>query len=195
LLPVGIFSGLSQARQQEIFEPTPRGKRKVVVATNIAEASITIDNIVYVVDCGFVKVRSYDPRLCKECLQVEPVSKAAATQRAGRAGRVRPGKVFRLYSSHEFDHLEPTTLPELVRSNLMSTILQLKYIGVNQILAFPFLSIPPKIQLSRSLELLHLMGAVDDDAELTDFGTQMAELPFSPNLASAVSSLGFNVMS
>lgn len=122
-----IYSNLPSEMQARIFAPTPPGARKIVLATNIAETSITIDGIVFVIDPGFVKQKTFNPRTGMESLIVTPCSKASANQRAGRAGRVGPGKCFRLYTSHAYEHeLEPNTIPEIQRTNLGSVVLLLK---------------------------------------------------------------------
>jgi len=114
-MPVPIFAGLTNDEQQQVFESTPQGHRKVVVATNIAESSITIDGIVYVVDCGFVKMNVYNHKTNIQSLVIAPTSQASAQQRSGRAGRVKPGKAYRLYPQDEFLRMRPTTVPEIQR--------------------------------------------------------------------------------
>eukprot|EP01027_Heterolobosea_sp_BB2_P018679 GEZU01026281.1.p1 GENE.GEZU01026281.1~~GEZU01026281.1.p1 ORF type:complete len:648 (-),score=93.75 GEZU01026281.1:63-2006(-) len=184
ILALPLYSGLPHEQQMRIFAPAPRGMRKVVVSTNIAETSITIDGIVYVVDCGFVKQRSYNPITNMESLVITEVSQASAQQRAGRAGRTRPGKCYRLYEEAEFFKLRPQTVPEIQRSNLMGIILQLKALGIDDVLHFDFISPPPSESMIRALEILYSLGALDDFAKLTDpIGTQMAEFPVEPMLA------------
>ena len=124
LLVLPIYAALPPEQQLRVFQPAPAGARKVVLATNIAETSITITGVRYVVDTGFVKARSYSPRLGADCLQVTPISQAQARQRSGRAGREAPGKAFRLYTEDAFQHLPAATLPEIQRTNLSSTVLQ-----------------------------------------------------------------------
>ncbi|KAJ3373930.1 hypothetical protein GGF31_008815 [Allomyces arbusculus] len=186
IMPVPIFGGLTQDQQHQAFEPTPRGFRKVIVATQIAEASVTIDGIVYVVDCGFVKVRTFLRRTGRDALWVVPISKASANQRAGRAGRTRPGKVYRLYSPAAFAKLPDVTQPEILRVSLTSTVLLLKYLGVHHVGAFPFLSTPPRDNFAQALTMLHTMGAMSDTGELTVLGQRMAELPVDPPLAAVI---------
>ena len=143
----------------QVFEPAPPGVRKAVLATNIAETSITIPGVRYVIDAGFVKSRGYHARLGADSLQVVPVSQAQARQRSGRAGREAPGKAFRLFTEAAFGALSPTTPPEIQRSNLGSVVLQLKALGVPDVLAFDFLDPPPRAAVVRSLELLFALGA------------------------------------
>ena len=184
LLPLPLYAGLTVEQQMYVFEPAPQRTRKVICATNIAEASVTIDGIVYVIDCGFVKLRSYNPRTGIETLTATPVSKASATQRSGRAGRTKPGKCYRLYTEAAFNNLAEATVPEIQRSNLAPTILQLKALGIDNIARFDFITPPPAELIIRALELLFSLGALDDYAKLTrPLGTRMAELALEPMLA------------
>ncbi|KAL4442503.1 hypothetical protein ABPG77_005087 [Micractinium sp. CCAP 211/92] len=181
LLVLPIYAALPPEQQLKVFQPAPPGTRKVILATNIAETSITISGVRYVIDTGFVKSRSYSPRLGADCLQVAPVSQAQARQRSGRAGREAPGKAFRLYTEASFRQLAPTTLPEIQRTNLASTVLQLKALGIRDVLGFDFMSPPPRAALLRSLELLLALGALDSRGDLTQpTGSQLARLPVEP---------------
>ncbi|KAK0658833.1 Pre-mRNA-splicing factor ATP-dependent RNA helicase-like protein cdc28 [Lasiodiplodia hormozganensis] len=183
-----IYANLPQEEQAKIFEPTPPGKvRKVVLATNIAETSLTIDGIVYVIDPGYVKENVYNPRTGMESLVVTPCSRASANQRAGRAGRVGPGHAFRLYTKWAYYHeLEANTTPEIQRTNLSSTVLLLKSLGINDLVGFDFMDAPPADTLIRSLELLYALGALNDKGELTKRGRQMAEFPVDPMVSAAI---------
>jgi pre-mRNA-splicing factor ATP-dependent RNA helicase DHX16 len=181
LIVCPIYSSLPSDQQAAIFEPTPPGARKVVLATNIAETSLTIDGICYVVDTGFCKQKSYNPRSGMESLIVTPVSKAGAQQRAGRAGRTAPGKCFRLYTAWAFKHeLEDNTVPEIQRTNLGNVVLMLKSLGINDLIHFDFMDPPPAETLIRSLEQLYALGALNDRGELTKLGRRMAEFPLDP---------------
>lgn len=181
LLPLPLYAGLPADQQMYVFEPAPEDTRKVIIATNIAEASVTIDGIVYVIDCGFVKLRAYNPTTGIETLTAVPVSKASATQRAGRAGRTKPGKCYRLYTEQNYANLEESTVPEIQRSNLAPVILQLKALGIDNIARFDYLTPPPAELVIRALELLYSLGALDDYAKLTQpLGTRMAELAVAP---------------
>lgn len=181
LMPLPLYSGLTVEQQMYVFEPTPENTRKVIVSTNIAEASVTIDGIVYVVDCGFAKLRAYNPQTGIETLTAVPISKASATQRAGRAGRTKPGKCFRLYTQQSYETLSDTTAPEIQRSNLAPVVMQLKALGIDNIVRFDFLTSPPAELVIRALELLYSLGAVDDYAKLTKpLGFRMAELALEP---------------
>ncbi|CAI2182999.1 13767_t:CDS:10 [Funneliformis geosporum] len=181
--PLPIYAGLSSEQQLEVFEQTPFNTRKVVVATNIAEASITIEGIVYVIDCGFVKVRAFSPKTGMESLTVVPVSKASAQQRAGRAGRVMPGKAYRLYTEDSFYRLRDSSIPEIQRSNLAQVVLHLKALGIDNVLRFDFMTPPPAELMIRALELLYSLRALDDYGRLTmPLGMQLSEFPVDPML-------------
>ncbi|KAI9847860.1 MAG: hypothetical protein M1838_000719 [Thelocarpon superellum] len=184
LQPCPLYAGLSSEQQMYVFEPAPEHTRKVIVSTNIAEASVTIDGIVYVVDCGFVKLRAYNPTSGFDTLTVTGVSHASATQRAGRAGRTKSGKCFRLYTEAAYHRLASATVPEVQRSNLAPSILQLKALGIDNIARFEFLTPPPAQLVVRALELLYSLGALDDHAKLTKpLGTRIAELSVEPMMA------------
>ncbi|XP_039590993.1 probable ATP-dependent RNA helicase DHX35 isoform X2 [Polypterus senegalus] len=179
-----MYAGLPYSEQMKVFERVPPTVRKVIVATNIAETSITVNGIVFVVDCGFVKLRAYNPKTTIESLVVVPVSQASANQRAGRAGRNRSGKCFRLYSEESFEKLPPSTVPEMQRANLAPVILQLKALGIDNVLRFSFLSPPPAQSMVQALELLYALGGLDEQGQLTEpLGFRMAEFPLSPMFA------------
>lgn len=184
ILPLPLYAGLSSEQQLYIFEPAPENTRKVIVSTNIAEASVTIDGVVFVIDCGFVKLRAFNPKSGIETLTATPISKASATQRAGRAGRTKPGKCFRLYTEAAYGNLPEATIPEIQRSNLAPIILQLKALGIDNVLRFDFLTPPPAELVTRALELLFSLGALDDYAKLTrPLGVRIAELSVEPMMA------------
>lgn len=184
LLPLPLYAGLTTEQQMYVFEQTPENMRKVIFSTNIAEASVTIDGIVYVVDSGFVKLRAYNPTTGIESLTSTPVSKAAAAQRAGRAGRTKPGKCFRLYTEDAFANLADSNVPEIQRSNLAPFILQLKALGIDNVLRFDYLNAPPAELMVKALELLFSLGALDEYAKLTKpLGARMAELALEPMMA------------
>ncbi|GAA99790.1 uncharacterized protein L969DRAFT_89076 [Mixia osmundae IAM 14324] len=182
-----IYANLPTDMQAKIFEPTPEGARKVVLATNIAETSITIDGVAYVIDPGFVKQLSYQPKTGMSSLQVVPCSRAAALQRAGRAGRVGPGKCFRLYTKHAFyNELDTDTVPEIQRTNLSLVVLLLKSLGIDDLIGFDFIDPPPADTLIRALEVLYALGALNDRGELTKLGRRMAELPMDPFMSKTI---------
>eukprot|EP00026_Physarum_polycephalum_P002485 Phypoly_transcript_02492.p1 GENE.Phypoly_transcript_02492~~Phypoly_transcript_02492.p1 ORF type:complete len:744 (+),score=127.94 Phypoly_transcript_02492:527-2758(+) len=188
-----LYSTLPPQHQQKIFEPAPPSKlngqfmRKVIISTNIAETSITIDGIVYVIDPGFSKQKVYNPRIRIESLVVSPISKASAHQRAGRAGRTRPGKCFRLYTEQAFQKdLPDFSYPEILRANLATVVLHLKKIGIDDLVHFDFMDPPAPETLMRALELLNYLGALDDDGQLTQLGALMAEFPLDPQLSKMI---------
>ncbi|KAM0325863.1 hypothetical protein ACHAQA_007166 [Verticillium albo-atrum] len=184
LLILPVYSALPNEMQSRIFDPAPPGCRKVVIATNIAETSITIDNIYFVVDPGFVKQNAYDPKLGMDSLVVTPISQAQANQRAGRAGRTGPGKTFRLYTEAAYQsEMLPTTIPEIQRQNLSHTILMLKAMGINDLLHFDFMDPPPINTMLTALEELYALSALDDEGLLTRLGRKMADFPMEPSLA------------
>ena len=184
LQPLPLYAGLTIDEQMYVFEPAAENTRKVIFSTNIAEASVTINGIVYVIDTGFVKLRAYNPTTNLETLTPTHISKASATQRAGRAGRTKPGKCYRLYTQSTFQSLPETTIPEIQRSNLAPLVLQLKALGIDNIVRFDFLSPPPAELIVRAFELLYALGAVDDYAKLTQpLGSRMAELSLPPMMA------------
>lgn len=186
-----LYGTLPPAQQQKIFEPAPKSRipggrpgRKVVVATNIAETSLTIDGIVYVIDPGFSKQKVYNPRIRVESLLISPISKASAQQRAGRAGRTRPGKCFRLYTELAFKkELIEQTHPEVLRSNFASTVLELKKLGVEDLVHFDLMDPPAPETLMRALEELNYLACLDDEGELTVLGRLASQFPLDPSLA------------
>jgi pre-mRNA-splicing factor ATP-dependent RNA helicase DHX16 len=187
LIIVPIYSNLPSDIQAKIFEPTPEGARKVVLATNIAETSVTIDGIVYVIDCGLCKETCYNPRTGMESLVVTPISKASARQRAGRAGRVAPGKCFRIYSLWSYENeLEENPVPEIQRCNLGNVVLILKSLGIEDLVHFDFLDPPSSETLIRALEELYALGALNDQGQLTKLGRRMAEFPVDPKLSKSI---------
>ncbi|XP_024969222.1 pre-mRNA-splicing factor ATP-dependent RNA helicase DEAH1-like isoform X3 [Cynara cardunculus var. scolymus] len=182
-----IYANLPTELQAKIFEPTPEGARKVVLATNIAETSLTIDGIKYVIDPGFVKMKSYNPRTGMESLLITPISKASANQRAGRSGRTGPGKCFRLYTAYNyFNDLDDNTVPEIQRTNLANVVLSLKSLGIHDLLNFDFMDPPPAEALLKALELLFALSALNKHGELTKVGRKMAEFPLDPMLSKMI---------
>lgn len=184
LIILPVYSALPSEMQSRIFDPAPPGSRKVVIATNIAETSLTIDGIYYVVDPGFVKQMVYNSKTGMDALVVTPISQAQAKQRAGRAGRTGPGKCYRLYTERAYrDEMLATPVPEIQRTNLADTVLKLKAMGINDLLHFDFMDAPPVEAMIHALELLHTLSALDDEGLLTRLGRRMAEFPLEPNLS------------
>ncbi|KAK3392177.1 P-loop containing nucleoside triphosphate hydrolase protein [Sordaria brevicollis] len=189
IIPLPIYANMPSELQAKIFEPTPPGARKVVFSTNIAETSLTIDGIVYVIDCGYVKENTFSPvgTTGQSTLAVVPCSRAAANQRMGRAGRVRPGKCFRLYTKFAYlSEMDESPTPEIQRTSLSSVVLQLKALGIEDLLGFDFLDPPPTELLIKSLNMLYALGALNSAGQLTRVGRQMGEFPAEPMLAKAL---------
>eukprot|EP00375_Theileria_parva_P003382 XP_766064.1 RNA helicase [Theileria parva strain Muguga] len=222
LLLFPVYSALPQDQQQQIFQPAPPGTRKCILATNIAEASITIDGIrygvtaghlippinpviylpipiisyfatycinlcvgiLYVIDPGLCKIKSYNPKTGMESLIVTPISQANAKQRAGRAGRTAPGKCFRLYTEKTFhEEMLPTPIPEIQRVNLTNVVIILKSMGINDFIHFDFMDKPCNEMLIDALDILYHLGALDDEGLLTHLGRKMAQFPIDPTLS------------
>lgn len=182
-----IYANLPSELQSKIFEPTPEGARKVVLATNIAETSLTIDGIVYVIDPGFVKENVYNPSTGMSKLVAVPCSRASANQRSGRAGRVGPGKCFRLYTKWAFmNEMDESTTPEIQRVNLNSVVLMLMSLGINDLLDFDFMDPPPTETLIGALNQLFALQALNHKGELTALGRRMSELPIDVMMSKAL---------
>jgi pre-mRNA-splicing factor ATP-dependent RNA helicase DHX38/PRP16 len=184
LLVLPMYSALPADLQAKIFERSDEGVRKVIVSTNIAETSLTVDGIVYVVDSGLCKLKVYNPKIGMDALQVTPVSQANADQRAGRAGRTGPGHCYRIYPESTYKRdLLTTTIPEIQRTNLANVVLLLKSLGVSDLSKFAFMDPPPRDVLLNSLYQLWVIGALDNHGELTQVGRRMAEFPLDPPLS------------
>ncbi|KAG5962202.1 hypothetical protein E4U58_003953 [Claviceps cyperi] len=179
-----IYSQMPADLQAKIFDRAAPGVRKCIVATNIAETSLTVDGIKYVVDAGYSKMKVYKPKMGMDTLQITPISQANASQRSGRAGRTGPGKAFRLYTEKAFkDELYLQTIPEVQRTNLSNTVLMLKSLGVKDLLDFDFMDPPPQDTISTSMFDLWALGALDNLGELTELGRKMSAFPMDPSLA------------
>jgi len=182
ILPV--YGALPSEMQTRIFEPAPVGTRKCVIATNIAEASLTIDGIHYVVDPGFCKQNIHNPKTGMDNLVVVPISQASANQRAGRGGRTGPGKCYRLYTEMAYQNeMQASPIPEIQRSNLGNVVLSMKAMQIDDLVGFDFMDPPPVQTLVSAMDLLYALGALDDDGMLTRLGRKMAEFPLEPRLA------------
>ncbi|KAG0168178.1 DEAH-box RNA helicase prp16 [Apophysomyces sp. BC1015] len=179
-----IYSQLPADLQAKIFQRSENNVRKVIVATNIAETSLTVDGIMYVVDTGFCKLKVYNPRIGMDALQITPISQANANQRSGRAGRTGPGVAYRLFTQDAFlSEMFVNTIPEIQRTNLASVVLQLKSLGVKNLLEFDFMDPPPQDTILNSMYQLWILGALDNTGELTPSGSKMNEFPLDPSLA------------
>ncbi|XP_014034566.2 ATP-dependent RNA helicase DHX8 isoform X1 [Salmo salar] len=183
LIILPVYSALPSEMQTRIFDPAPPGSRKVIIATNIAETSLTINGIYYVVDPGFVKQNVYNSKTGVDQLVVTPISQAQAKQRSGRAGRTGPGKCYRLFTERAYrDEMLTSNVPEIQRTNLASTMLSLKAMGINDLLSFDFMDAPPMETMITAMEMLYTLGALDDEGLLTRLGRRMAEFPLEPML-------------
>lgn len=179
-----IYSQMPADLQAKIFDRAAPGVRKVIVATNIAETSLTVDGIMYVVDAGYSKLKVYNPRMGMDTLQITPISQANASQRSGRAGRTGPGQAYRLFTEKAFkDEMYIQTIPEIQRTNLSNTVLLLKSLGVKDLLDFDFMDPPPQDTITTSLFDLWALGALDNLGELTELGRKMNAFPMDPSLA------------
>ncbi len=188
--PVGalvlpLYARLSRAEQEQIFHP--RGNaRRIVLATNVAETSLTVPGIRYVVDSGLARIKRYSWRSKVEQLRIEPVSQASANQRAGRCGRLGPGVCIRLYAEDDFKQRPAFTDPEILRSSLASVILRMKSLRLDDIEAFPFVEPPTGRAVADGYQLLQELGALDERNRLTDVGRVLAKLPVDPRIARMV---------
>ena len=188
LMVLPMYSQLPSDLQARIFEPADKGggvvARKVIVSTNIAETSLTVDGILYVVDSGYFKLKVYNPSIGMDTLQITPVSQANASQRSGRAGRTGPGMCFRLFTEQAFRHeLLASSIPEIQRTNLSNVILLLKSLGVRELSSFDFMDPPPVDNIANSMYQLWVLGALDDDGNLTSLGRRMVSFPLDPQLS------------
>ncbi|MEI6781089.1 MAG: ATP-dependent RNA helicase HrpA [Verrucomicrobiota bacterium] len=177
---IPLFGRLSSGDQQRVFAPSSR--RKIVIATNIAETSLTIPGIRYVIDAGLARISRYNPRTRIKRLPIEPVSQSSANQRKGRAGRVQEGVCIRLYSEEDFNSRPPFTQPEIQRANLAEVILRMKAFHLGDIETFPFVQPPASAAIANGYALLQELGALDERRELTRLGEDLARLPIDPTL-------------
>ncbi|XP_026501735.2 probable ATP-dependent RNA helicase DHX35 [Vanessa tameamea] len=185
-----MYGSLPYYKQIKVFQMSERNVRKVILATNIAETSVTINGVVYVIDCGFHKLPHFDPAVGVESVSVCPVTQHNATQRAGRAGRTSRGKCYRLYPEAAHAALAAAAPPETLRSDLSAALLRLRALGIHNLLRFTFPTPPPAKSLLSSLETLYALKAIDKLGELTECGKMMAELPLKPMLAKMLCSSG-----
>ena len=179
-----LYARLSASEQQRVFKP--HAKRRVVLATNVAETSLTVPGIRYVVDPGAARISRYSARLKVQRLPIEPISQASADQRKGRCGRTSDGICIRLYAEEDFLERPRFTDPEILRTNLASVILQMAAIGLGRVEDFPFLDPPDKRQIRDGIRLLEELGALDASGRLTKVGRRLAELPVDPRMARMV---------
>ncbi len=187
-----LYGRLSKEEQEEVFTPTPENKTKVVVATNIAETSITIDNISTVIDSGLAKINFYNQKNFTSSLITLPISKSSAMQRRGRAGRTRSGKCYRLYSKKSYISRDMYTLEEILRTDLSEVVLRMSDLGLYDYEHFPFITKPNKDAIKSAEHTLKVINAIDDDRHLTNIGEFMAKFPLLPRHSRVVVESIFN---
>lgn len=186
LMILPLYGAMATDQQQKVFAPVEGGVRRVIVATNIAATSITINGVVYVVDCGYIKQTTYNPRTGLDCLEVVPISQSEAKQRSGRAGRTQPGQCIRLYSKKFYDSMLDSAVPEIQRASLTNVMLSLKCMGIKNVLHFDYLDPPSEKMILEALKQLYHYQAVDIDGRVTVLGHQLVQYPLQPSLARAV---------
>lgn len=186
LLVLPLFAALPQAAQQSVFSPTPPKTRKVIIATNIAETSVTVSGVRFVVDCGKAKIKQFRSRIGLESLLVKPISKSAAIQRKGRAGREAPGQCYRLYTEQDYLKLPDSNTPEILRCDLSHSILDMKAKGIDDVLNFPFLDQPSREALEKALLQLYQLGALNESGSINNVGLQISKFPLSVPLGRAL---------
>ncbi|XP_071481336.1 ATP-dependent RNA helicase DHX33-like [Diadema antillarum] len=188
IVPIPMYAALPPGQQLRVFQPVPSGKRKVILATNIAETSVTIPGIKHVIDTGRVKAKSYQPGSGLDLLKVQWVSRAQAWQRTGRAGREDSGTCWRLYTEDEFTKLDANTVPEIQRCNVASVVLQLLAMNIKNILTFDFMDSPPRESLEAAIKQLELLGAVSREKhlKLTSAGREMSMYPLDPLMSKVI---------
>jgi ATP-dependent RNA helicase DHR2 len=186
-----LYGQLTIDGQREAFLPVAtKFTRKIILATNIAETSVTVPGVRYVVDCGKAKIKQYRPRLGMESLLAKPISKSSAVQRTGRAGREAPGKCFRLYTENAFDALRESDLPEILRNDVLGAVLTMKARGIQDVLNFPLMDAPETEATEKALLNLHYLGALNNDGSITPAGETMARLPIPAPLGAVLMAAG-----
>ena len=182
MLVLPLFAALPQTAQQRVFQPAPPRTRKIILATNIAETSVTVSGVRFVIDCGKAKIKQFRSRIGLDSLLVKPISKSAAIQRKGRAGREAPGQCYRLYTKASYNEMQQNNTPEILRCDLSHAILTMKARGIDDIINFPFLDYPSRDALEKALLQLYQLGALTDSGTINSTGSQMAKLPLTVSL-------------
>ena len=182
MLVLPLFAALPQAAQQRVFQPAPPKTRKIIISTNIAETSVTVSGVRFVIDSGKAKIKHFRSRIGLDSLLVKPISKSAAIQRKGRAGREAPGQCYRLYTEADYHTMQQSNTPEILRCDLSHAILTMKARGVDDVVNFPYLDEPPRDALEKALLQLYQLGALTDSGEISPIGHQMAKLPLNVSL-------------
>lgn len=186
LLVLPLFAALPQNAQQRIFQPAPPNTRKVILSTNIAETSVTVPGVRFVVDTGKAKIKQFRNRLALDSLLVKSISRSSADQRKGRAGREAPGQCYRLYTQSGYEKLEKDAQPEILRCDLSQAVLTMKARGVNDVLGFPFLTPPPREAMEKALLQLLQLSALNEDGTISPTGRKIARLPLTPALGRVI---------
>ena len=182
-----LYGAQSSEDQARVFEAIDEDTRKIIFSTNIAETSITIDGVGFVIDSGYVKQKQYNPKTGMDCLTVVPISKVQAVQRMGRAGRTMEGKCLRMYTEKFFnEQMESTTIPEILRVNLTNLMLTLKVIGIHEVLRFDYMERPDDDLIIEALKQLHILNAIDDEGKVNDFGREMCKIPMEPHFSKSL---------
>lgn len=180
---VPLYARLGKDEQERVFDPAPEGKSKIVIATNIAETSVTIDGITVVIDSGLAKLNYYNPRTFTASLIETPISKASCNQRKGRAGRTRPGVCYRLYPRKEFENRPLFTTEEIYRTDLSEVVLRMAELGISDFESFDFISKPPKSGIAGAIDILNLLDSLSGDRTLSKIGEMMCLFPLLPRLS------------
>ena len=178
-----LYGSLPSEQQQVVFKAPEKHVRRVIVSTNIAATSVTVQGVVYVIDSGYVKQMGYNPRTGLDVLEIVPISKSEAAQRAGRAGRTSPGQCYRLYSESFHASMIEDTVPEIQRTSLTSVVLQLKCVGIANVIEFKYLDPPEERMILEALRQLYYFEAIDKSGDVTPLGKQIVEFPLQPSLA------------
>lgn len=187
MMIVPLYGAMQSGEQNLAFEPAPPNCRKIVFATNIAETSLTVNGVAFVIDSGYVKQKQYNSKTGMDMLLITPISKVQAIQRTGRAGRTGPGKCYRLYTEQFYNtQMADVTVPEIQRVNLSGTILTLKNMGIDDVLKFDFIDPPEKDAIIQALKQLYLIRAIDKNGKLTTMGKELCKLPLEPTYAKIV---------
>ena len=193
LFIIPLYGRLSKEEQEKVFYPTPPDKTKVVIATNIAETSITIDGITTVIDSGLAKINYYNPQTFTSSLNETLISKASCNQRRGRAGRTQAGVCYRLYSRNDYDRRSLYTLEEIYRTDLSEVVLRMSELGITDFESFDFIAPPNPLGLESAIETLFLLGALEKDYSLSAIGKHMVEFPSCHDIAASSSKLWFAI--
>ncbi|KAK5132866.1 hypothetical protein LTR08_008582 [Meristemomyces frigidus] len=186
LLVLPLFAALSQAAQQRVFQPAPSNTRKIILSTNIAETSVTVPGVRFVVDTGMAKVKQFRNRLGLDSLLVKQISKSSADQRKGRAGREGPGQCYRLYTEAAQRSMEDHDKPEILRCDLSTAVLTMKARGADDVMHFPFLTLPPREAMEKALLNLLQLGALEETGLISTLGRKIARLPLTPSLGRVI---------